>query len=87
MIDSIEVPFSLDTPLILCTIQAEVFGLMVSQVDEVIEIADQHIQHLMLANLPSFVKGTYEDSSSSMWVLELSDLVNISGLKEAADHE
>lgn len=87
LIDGEAVPFAVDTPLILCEIHSEIFGLLVSQVDEVLEIATQHIQSLSLANLPSFVKGTYEASSSSMWVLELAGLIDLSSLKEAAEYE
>lgn len=87
LIDVAKTPFTVDTPLILCEIQTEVFGLMVSQVDEVLEISDKNIQCLNLANLPSFVKGTYEDASDSMWVLELAGLVEFLSSKEASEYE
>ncbi len=71
--DSIE--YTLDTPLVLCELQGELLGLLVSDVSGVVYVKPDEVQLPKFSNLPNFVKGAYESEHESMWVIHLNDLI------------
>ncbi len=67
---------ALDTPLILCELEAGTVGILVSDVEEVIHLSTDEIQQSELSKLPDFVAGTYVSEKASMWVISLETLID-----------
>lgn len=66
--------YDLNTPLLLCTVEAGLVGFLVSDVVDLLSISQQTIQHNHAYQAMPYVQGIVEMETCSAWIVDIEHL-------------
>lgn len=82
--ESLEI--GIDSPLLICKIEEQSIGFVISEMDDLVEVAADLLQPKLDGMLP-FVMSIYKEGSDSWWVLSLEALVEQNQLLQSTQEE
>ena len=87
LINTTKPHYDLNTPLLIAVLPLGLFGFLVSEIFDVIEISEENIQCIPSNKAVSYMKGLIETEQWSGWILDLQKLLTLHQSRLEKDDE